>query len=238
MDGTGESETRPDTPQHPSDNEDTPQLLFIRHPPSPPSPPRSLTPPEFDDTPLNSGRNTPPNDRNNNDNNNGETDDYPPCWLPGIATSLEFIRMVRGATLDSQLSPEELAALRNPRPHEFNPADDPYLRYSIRNFIDLLGCAQDRYAAVRDNYLELHSGAPVLSHDQVKRRLRNLSGIITWEHDMCVDGHVAFTGPYAKLERCPHPDCGEPRYDQKKLDASGGLLKVPRKVFTMFPVGP
>ena len=77
---------------------------------------------------------------------------------------------------------------------------------------------------MRDNYLELHPGAPVLSYDQVKRRLRNLSGIITWEHDMCVDSHIAFTGPYAKLERCPHPDCGEPRYDQKKLDASGGLL--------------
>jgi len=146
--------------------------------------------------------------------------------------------MVREATLVSQFSPEELAVLQDPRPHEFNPADDPYLKYSIQNFIDLLGCAQDRYAAVRENYLELHPGTPVLSYDQVKRRLRNLSGIVTWEDDMCVDGHIAFTGPYAKLERCPHPDCGEPRYDQKKLEASDGLLKVPRKVFTTFPVGP
>jgi len=34
------------------------------------------------------------------------------------------------------------------------------------------------------------------------------------------------------------PDCGQPRYDQKKLEESDGLLKVPRKVFTTFPVGP
>ena len=146
--------------------------------------------------------------------------------------------MVKGATLASQFSPEELAALQDPRPHGFNPTDDPYLKYSIQNFIDLLGCAQDRYAAVRENYLGLHPGAPVLSYDQVKRRLRNLSGIVTWEHDMCVNSHVAFTGPLANLEHCPDPDCKEPRYNQKKLEQSGGLLKVPRKVFTTFPVGP
>jgi hypothetical protein len=32
--------------------------------------------------------------------------------------------------------------------------------------------------------------------------------------------------------------CGEPRYNQKKLEDSGGLLKVPWKVFTTFLVGP
>ena len=234
MQGTEETETRPDASYRPSGNENTPQLLFTPRPPSPSTPPRSPTPSEIEDTPPNSGRNTPIDNHNNDD----ENDDYPRCRLPDLATSIEFIRMVRGATLDSQFSPEELTAFHDPQPHAFNPANDPYLKYSIQNFIDLLGCAQDRYAALRENYLDLHPGAPLLSYDQVKRRLRNLSGIITWEHDMCVHGHVAFTGPYVKLERCPDPDCEEPRYDQKKLEDSGGLLKVPRKVFTTFPVGP
>jgi len=225
--GIEENETRPETPQRLSADENTPPILSNPRPPSPPPRPPSPTPSDFDDTPQNSGRNTPLDD-----------DDYPPCRLPGIATSIEFIRMVRNATLDSQFSPEELDVLRNPWAHESSPEDDPYLKFSIQNFINLLGCAQDRYAAMRENYLGLHPGAPVLLYDQVKRRARNLSGIITWEHDMCVRGCVGFTGPFTDLGHCPHPDCGEPRYDQKKLEDSGGILKVPRKVFTTFPVGP
>ena len=76
--------------------------------------------------------------------------------------------MVREATLESQFSVEELETLRDPRENGSSPEDDPYLRYSIRNFIDLLGCAQEKYAAVRQNHLELDLDAPVLSYDQVK----------------------------------------------------------------------
>ena len=144
--------------------------------------------------------------------------------------------MVREATLDSQFSVEELAVLHDPQEHDSVPEDDRYLKHSIQNFIDLLGCAQDRYTAVRQNLHELDPDIPMLSYDQVKRRVRNLSGIATWEHHMCVDSCVGFTGPFADLESCPR--CGKSRYDQKKLEESGGILKVPRKVFTTFPVGP
>jgi len=146
--------------------------------------------------------------------------------------------LVKNATLETQFSIEELTALRDPRETKSNPEDDPYLKYCIRNFIDLLGCAQDRYTAVCRNHLELNPDAPLLSYDQVKRRARNLSGIVTWEHHMCVCSCVAFTGPFSELEYCPWPDCGEPHYDQKKLEESGGLLKVPWQVCTTFPVGP
>ena len=76
----------------------------------------------------------------------------------------------------------------------------------------------------------------MLSYDQVKRRVWRLSGVVTWEHHMCVKGSIGFTGPFAELEACP--TCGEHRYDQLKLEATDGIVKVPRKVFTTFPVGP
>ena len=158
-----------------------------------------------------------------------------------MRTSVEFIQMVNEATLESQFSPEELSVLRKPRandPKDSNPESDPYLKHSIRNFIDLLGCAQDNYTAVRENLQELDPDIPMLSYDQVKRKVRNLSGIVTWEHDMCVRGCIGFTGPFADLENCPNATCGEPRYDQAKLQTTDGLLKVPRKSFTTFPVGP
>ena len=53
---------------------------------------------------------------------------------------------------------------------------------------------------------------------------------------MCLNLCIGFTGPYADLKTCP--SCGESRYDLKELDTSDGLRKVPRKLFTMFPVGP
>ena len=53
---------------------------------------------------------------------------------------------------------------------------------------------------------------------------------------MCFGTCVGFTGPFADLESCP--ECGEPRYDQAKLEATGGMAKHPRKVFATFPVGP
>ena len=53
---------------------------------------------------------------------------------------------------------------------------------------------------------------------------------------MCIKLCVAFTGPYSNLEHCPSR--GEPHYKQKELEGSNDLRKVPRQVFTTFPVGP
>ena len=144
--------------------------------------------------------------------------------------------MVRAATLESQFSVEDLEVFRDPQELEASPEDDPYLKCSVRNFVDLLGCSRDTYTNVRRNLLELFPHAPMLSYDQVKQRVRKLSGVVTWEHHMCVNSCVGFTGPFAELETCP--TCGEHRYDQKKLEATDGIVKEPRKVFTTFPVGP
>ena len=163
--------------------------------------------------------------------------EYPPARLPGLSTSVKFAEMVAAATLESQFTDEELDTFRNPRRDaEPNPEDDPSIKCSIKNFIDLLGSSEDRYNSVRENTAELCPNTPLLSYDQVKRRVAQLSGVITWEDHMCFGTCVGFTGPFADLESCP--ECGEPRYDQAKLEATGGMAKHPRKVFATFPVGP
>ena len=53
---------------------------------------------------------------------------------------------------------------------------------------------------------------------------------------MCIGSCIGFTGPFTNLDACPK--CRQPRYNQKELEESGGERKVPRKVFTTFPVGP
>ena len=87
--------------------------------------------------------------------------------------SLEFAQGVRDVTLESQFSVKELAAIEDPQEHteSDNLEDDPPLMCSIKNFIDLVGSSQDTYLSVCRNLLELFPGTPLLSYDQVKRRV-------------------------------------------------------------------
>ena len=144
--------------------------------------------------------------------------------------------MVKEATLTNQFSPEDLAEFLDPQEHASVPSDDPVLRFSLRNFISCMDASQRTYEEVCRNAQELVPDLEPLSFYQVQRRARDLSGIVTWEHHMCFNSCIGFTGPFAALEVCP--SCGERRYDQQALEESDGKRKVPRKVFTTFPVGP
>ena len=167
-----------------------------------------------------------------------ESDEEPHITLAKLRSNMEFIQMVKEATLDSQFTPDELRKFRNPQPIQFSPSDDQDLRLSIKFFISSLdhNQSQEAYASNREDILDRYPDSGMLSYDQVKRRVSDLSGVVTLKHDMCVDSHVAFTGPFAHLEQCPR--CGQSRYDEAKLAKSGGKKKVPRKVFTTFPIGP
>lgn len=144
--------------------------------------------------------------------------------------------MVKAATLRSQFDPEELAEFLDPQEHTSTPPDDPALKLSLLNFISFMDCSQSKYEEARQNTQQCFPDIELLSHYQAEGRARSLSGVVTWEHHMCVKSCLGFTGPYANLEHCPN--CGEGRYDEKELEESGGERKVPRKVFTTFPVGP
>ena len=53
---------------------------------------------------------------------------------------------------------------------------------------------------------------------------------------MCINLCFAYMGPYVTLETCL--ECGEHCYDQEKLTASGGKLKVAHQTFHTIPLGP
>jgi hypothetical protein len=70
---------------------------------------------------------------------------------------------------------------------------------------------------------------------QIERIIGEFTGVESITHDMCPDTCLAFTGPFADLEKCP--TCDKDRYDQIKLQASAGRNKVARKFHTI-PIGP
>ena len=232
--------------------------------PPPPSPPRDSETSDLDDEDGYLGRNTPPPTPDSDEDEmvlpdpedepppsdpedepppSDPEDDLPPdsdeeipVTREDMKTTLEFIRMLEEATLESQFSPDELKTFRNPQELSSSPSEDPDLLLSISNYVANLNASQDIY---RKNRLNIQRRSPeikMLSYDQVKRRVSSLSGVLTWQHDMCVDSCVGFTGPYARLEECPR--CQKPRYGPEKLERSNGRTKVPQKSFTTFPIGP
>ena len=172
-------------------------------PPPPPSDDENDTPPSSDD------ENDPPPP--------SDDEDDPNITLENMKLNFEFVRMVREATLESQLSPAELEAFQNPQELRFSPADDRYLRLSISFYISGLDhhSSERHYASSRENIQETWPDSEMLSYDQVKRRVSKLSGVLTWKNDMCVDSCAAFTGPFTPLEECPF--CHKAHYNEEEL---------------------
>ena len=91
-------------------------------------------------------------------------DPLPAAILPKLTELLQFIQMVKGATLESQLEPEDINRLRNPTPHLSTPADDPDLLLSVSCFIDLMTSSQDAYDHICKNVWRKSPEVKMLSY--------------------------------------------------------------------------
>jgi hypothetical protein len=158
----------------------------------------------------------------------GEDECTTTVHLPDLRTAQQFINMLKSAVLeDTGMKAEDINDLRNPGPNQDLVDPSPLLR-SLRHFINNTLSSRKHYEMMR--VIErLHNPKDLmLSFDQVKRRVRWLSGVVPVEHDMCVKSCLAYTGPYASLEACPR--CYESRYCPGTTN--------PRKRFTTIPIGP
>ncbi|EPQ49980.1 hypothetical protein GLOTRDRAFT_134382 [Gloeophyllum trabeum ATCC 11539] len=148
----------------------------------------------------------------------------------------QFIKLLKAATLDdghSRLDDDVLERLLNP-PNTTLDIDDPDTRFSIRVYLLLAEASEDCYAsmqrAVADRF---GSSVSMLSYYEVWKLVGDLTGVFPIVYDMCERSCMAYSGPYAELDRCPY--CDHPRWDPKK---SRGATHVPYKVFSTFPIGP
>jgi hypothetical protein len=157
--------------------------------------------------------------------------------LGQLKSSLEFIRALESASLDDPdvgLDPESLERLRNP-PQEPVDVSNPDLHLSIDLFLAVSNSSEETYTSVREAVLRRFPDVELLSLDQVKRRVAELSGVVPIVSHMCINTCLAFVGPFAQYDACP--TCGESRYDLVQLAASNGKKKVPRQVFHSIPIG-
>ena len=157
--------------------------------------------------------------------------------LDDLKDTLAAIEEIKNASLDAQFGEDDLYCLRNPIEEELD-IDDRYIRLSLDMYLILTNVSQETYRELVAAFLRCHPEAKgrLLSYDQIRRRVKNLTGIVPIYDDMCVNSCMAFTGPYKHFDTCI--ECPEPRYDQAILHSSNGTVKKPRLSMTTIPIGP
>ena len=82
---------------------------------------------------------------------------------------IDFINMVKGATLASQFDPDKLVEFLCPQENPSTPPDDLSLKLSLLNFILFMGTSQSTYEAARLNTKKCYPDIDLLSHYQAER---------------------------------------------------------------------
>ncbi|KAL0947448.1 hypothetical protein HGRIS_013555 [Hohenbuehelia grisea] len=190
---SGSPSSQPGAPSPPGSRPDSP----IQPPPPPPADPGSESDNEDD---LGPGDHRP-----------DAEEQLPFSRIEDVKLSQEFIELLKSANLDdSGLGPDDLEDLRKPSAIPLEVLQNPDFRLSIRLFLSSLKSSEATYtenvAAIKERFPECTG---ILSLDQVKRRLKQLTGVVPVMHDMCVNTCIAFTGPFSELDTCNH--CSQPR---------------------------
>ncbi|KAG1853960.1 hypothetical protein F4604DRAFT_1512496, partial [Suillus subluteus] len=162
--------------------------------------------------------------------------------LQKMKETMEFVLALKNASLDdplAKLSDDALHRLRNP-PQEPIIINSPGVRQSISMYLALEHGSQEVYNRMRRAKMRNFEGAngvdEILSFYNVEKLISQHIGVESIEHDMCPESCLAFTGSFAHLESCPM--CGSSRWDQAKLRASSGKIKVAAQTFVTIPLGP
>lgn len=157
--------------------------------------------------------------------------------LEGLRDTVAMIKEIENASLAVQFGEDDLADLKNPTQEELD-INDKYFRLSLEMYLILSNVSQEIYRKLVAAFIKCNPEAKgrLLSYDQIKRRVKNLTGIVPIQDDMCVKTCMAFTGPYKDLDMCL--ECGESRYDPVLLHSSNNKNKKPRQSMTTIPIGP
>ncbi|KAJ7575210.1 hypothetical protein C8J56DRAFT_801872 [Mycena floridula] len=166
----------------------------------------------------------------------------PDSLIDDLQTTQEFMKLLQEASW-TDVSPELRELLQNPPTEELD-ISNPDLRLSIDEYLACSGASEQTYHSVRAGILRRYPTSSMLSYDQVRRRVKNMTGVTPIVHDMCINSCMAYTGPFAELRRCRY--CKERRYKptesqkgrDKQRELENNCSFIPRQTFTTIPLGP
>ena len=94
------------------------------------------------------------------------------------------------------------------------------------NYFVTQGTTREAYEALRSTFPELKD---ISSIYLAQRTVAKLSGLSPKYVDCCVNSCCCYAGKYKMLDRCPFPNCNEPRHNENGR---------PRKTFQHLPIIP
>ncbi|EJF67489.1 hypothetical protein DICSQDRAFT_41667, partial [Dichomitus squalens LYAD-421 SS1] len=156
--------------------------------------------------------------------------------LEELKNSIAFIKALKGATLeDSGLDPKVIQRMHNPQQDGDLPdlmaPENRELLLALDQFI-ANGHSEEAYRANRQAVMRYEKGLILPTYEAMQKTVEELSGVVPIITDMCPETCVAYTGPFAGLDRCPYDTCGAARYEMR------GNKRVARRTFQTHPLGP
>ena len=154
-----------------------------------------------------------------------------------LKDTLTALEEIKNALLNAQFGEDNLYCLQNLIEEELD-IDNQYFCLSLDVYLILMNISQETYRELVVAFLRCHPEAKgrLLSYNQIRHHVKNLTRIVPIYDDMCVNSCMAFTGPYKHFNTCI--ECPELRYDQAILHSSNGMVKKPWLLMTTIPIGP
>jgi hypothetical protein len=113
-----------------------------------------------------------------------------------LKMTAQFINTLCSATLEeSNMRWEDIEQLCAAEPDPLLDVTDKHFVKALRTFLLTTNSLQATYNAIRSTMLVCYPDDPFLSFDQMKRHVKQLSGVVPIFHDMCQDTCVGFIGP-------------------------------------------
>ena len=154
-----------------------------------------------------------------------------------IKMYLDFLTWIENTSLadnGTMMAHDDLEHLCHP-PQEKVDLDDPDLWLTLDLFLATGNSSQETYNSVH-KAIQHRYPAEVLSYDQIKCDIADLSGVVPITHNMCMNMCIAYTCQFTHLESCPY--CEESRYDPIQPAASNGKPKEPHQQLHTMLIGP
>ncbi|EAU82543.2 hypothetical protein CC1G_11002 [Coprinopsis cinerea okayama7 len=171
-----------------------------------------------------------------------EEAEIPPSRIDHIEIVNQFIRDIRGATLEGSGLPDHVIdALTNPQlPDNGVDEDDPQFQSQLTNederfqldvYLATSSASESVYNGVASAHNRRYPNTPLKSLYLARQHVEMVTGVAAIEDDMCINSCLAFVGPFKDHTTCP--TCGESR---TKLDDKN--RPIPRRKATTLPLGP
>lgn len=178
---------------------------------------------------------TEPSDENHSEEPD-ELEDEPEATIEELRSLQQFIAALWNASLDDEkLDTEVLERLGNPLTTPVKDDLDHIFRFSLDVHIATTNASNKTYNDVIAATKRL-TGESMLTLDQLECRIWKVTGIELICKDMCRDSCLVFVGHFKDNNHCRR--CGLSRWDEAKLEASGGKIKVPVQTYDTIPIGP